>query len=169
MPLPLYNGANHVLDENSLEITKFIQETRDGMAVGGWELAVPEPGPDGNPFLFIFVGPTAEHRGSGLRLHMAAKDGAAVPDDAQVHIESFYKTGSERQAIYSGAYGDFSAIADQTDPDSTLSAQRRVESGEDYLVRVEVSVPEGGPVPDPTASGSGFHIDCVKIWWTESA
>ena len=101
MPLPLYNGANHVLDQNSLEITRFIQETRDGMAVGGWELAVPEPGPDGNPFLFIFVGPTSEHRGSALRLHMAAKGGAAVPDDAQVLIESLYKSGSERQAIYS--------------------------------------------------------------------
>ena len=84
-------------------------------------------------------------------------------------VESFYKTGSERQTIFAGEYGEFSGIADQNDPDATLSAQRRVESGEDYLVRVEVSAPEGGPVPDPTAAGSGFHIDCVKIWWTESA
>ena len=115
MPLPLYDGANHVLDENSPEITRFIQETRDGMAVGGWELAVPEPGPDGNPFLFIFVGPTAEHRGSGLRLHMAAADGSAIPDTAQVLVESFYKTGSERQTIFAGEYGEFSGIANQED------------------------------------------------------
>ena len=169
MPLPLYDGANHVLDEDSPDITRLIQETRDGMAVGGWEMAVPEPGPDGNPFLFIFVGPTAEHRGSGLRLHMAAADGGAIPDTAQVLVESFYKTGSERQTIFAGEYGEFSAIANQKDPDASLSAQRRVESGEDYLVRVEVSVPAGGPVPDPTAAGSDFHIDCVKIWWTESA
>ena len=169
MPLPLYDGANHVLDQDSPEITRFIQETRDGMAVGGWELAVPQPGPDGNPFLFIFVGPTAEHRGSGLRLHMASTDGGAIPDTAQVLVESFYKSGSERQAIFAGEYGEFSAIANQEDPDASLSAQRRVESGEDYLVRVKVSVPEGGPAPDPTAAGSDFHIDCVKIWWTESA
>ena len=169
MPLPLYGSANHVLDQDSEEVTRYIQESRDGMAVGGWELAVPEPGPDGNPFLFIFVGPTAEHRGSGLRLQMAAKDGSPMPDNAQVHIESFYKTGSERQTIYAGAYGQFSSIPDQSDPDATLSAQRRVEAGEDYLVRVEVSAPEGGPEPDPTAPGSSFHIDCVKIWWSESA
>ncbi|MDE2969549.1 MAG: hypothetical protein OXT51_05550 [Chloroflexota bacterium] len=169
MPLPLYSSANHVLDQDSPEVTRIIQESRDGAAVGGWELAVPEPGPDGNPFLFIFVGPTAEHRGSAVRLHMAAKGGGSAPDDAQVLIQSFYKTGSERQTIYAGAYGDFSGIADQDDPDSTLSAQRRVEAGEDYLVRVEVSAPEGGPVPDPTAAGSSFRIDCVKLWWNESA
>lgn len=169
MPLPLFGNANHMLDENSAEITRYIQETRDGQAVGGWELAVPPPGPDGSPYLFVFVGPTAEHRGSGLRLRMASKDGVDIPDDAQVMMESFYKTGSERQTIYSGAYGEFSGIADQNDPDATLSAQRRVEAGEDYFVRVEVAVPEGGAVPDPTASGSGFHMDCVKIWWSESA
>ena len=169
MPLPLYGSANHVLDQDSPEVTRFIQESRDGMAVGGWELAVPEPGPDGNPFLFIFVGPTAEHRGSGLRLLMAAKDGGELPDDAQVLVESSYKSGSERQTIFAGSYGEFKAIPDQSDPDATLSAQRRVESGEDYFVRVEVSAPEGGPVPDPTASGSSFHLDCVKLWWNESA
>ena len=169
MPLPLFDNANHVLDQDSEEITRYIQETRDGMAVGGWELAVPPPGPDGNPYLFVFVGPTAEHRGSAVRLRMAAKGGGDVPDDAQVLIESMYKSGSERQTIYSGAYGAFSAIADQGDPAATLSAQRRVEAGEDYLVRVEVAVAEGGPEPNPTAAGSGFRLDCVKIWWSESA
>ena len=169
MPLPLYSGANHVLDQDCPEVTRIIQESRDGVAVGGWELAVPEPGPDGNPFLFIFVGPTAEHRGSAVRLHMVVQGGGGAPDDAQVLIESFYKTGSERQTIFQGRYGEFSALADQDDPDVTLSAQRRVEAGEDYLVRVEVSAPEGGPAPDPTAPGSGFRIDCVKLWWNESA
>ena len=169
MALPLYDGANYVLDQDCPEVTRIIQESRDGMAVGGWELAVPEPGPDGNPFLFIFVGPTAEHRGSAVRLRMSAAGGGALPDDAQVLIESFYKTGSERQTIFAGAYSEFSAIADQDDPDATLSAQRRVEAGEDYLVRVEVSAPEGGAVPDPSAAGSGFRIDCVKLWWNESA
>lgn len=169
MPLPLFDNANHHLDQDSPEVTRIIQETRDGMAVGGWELAVPPPGPDGNPYLFVFVGPTGEHRGSALRLRMAASGGAALPDDAQVTVESFYQSGSERQTIFSGPYGQFSAIPDQEDPEATLSAQRRVEAGEDYLVRVEVAAPEGGPAPDPTASASGFHLDCVKIWWSESA
>ena len=169
MPLPLFEGTNHVLTQDSPEVTRFLQESRDGMAVGGWELAVPPPGPDGNPFLFIFVGPTAEHRGSGLRLTMAAQGGEELPDTAQVLVESFYKSGSERQTIFAGEYGQFRAIPNQEDPDASLSAQRRVESGEDYLVRVEVSVPEGGPAPDPLAKGAGFHIDCVKLWWNESA
>ena len=87
---------------------------------------------------------------------MAATDSSAIPDTAQVLVESFYKSGLERQTIFAGEYGEFSAITNQDDPDASLSAQRRVESGEDYLVRVEVSVPEGGPVPDPTAAGSGL-------------
>jgi len=169
MPLPLFDGGNHLLNQNGPEVSKLIQETRDGMAVGGWEIAVPPPGPDGNPYLFIFIGPTSEHRGSAFKLHMGSKDGSELPADAKVLVESFYKLGSERQTIFEGEYGQFQIIADQSDANSTLSAQKRVESGEDYLVRVEVSVPEGGAVPDPNAAGSDFDLDIVKIWWNETA
>ena len=46
---------------------------------------------------------------------------------------------------------------------------RRAEAGEDYIIRVAVSVPEGGPEPDPGADGSFFELDCVKLWWNETA
>ena len=169
MPLPLFDGGNYLLNQNAPEVSKMIQETRDNLSIGGSEIAVPPPGPDGNPYLFIFVGPTAEHRGSAFRLHMATSDGVELPNDAKVVVESFYKSGSERQTIFEGEYGQFQAIADQSDADSTLSVQRRVESGEDYFIRIEVSVAEGLAIPDTNAVGSDFDLDIVKLWWNESA
>mgnify|MGYP003325079671 FL=1 len=100
---------------------------------------------------------------------MATSDGVELPNDAKVVVESFYKSGSERQTIFEGEYGQFQAIADQSDADSTLSVQRRVESGEDYFIRIEVSVAEGLAIPDTNAVGSDFDLDIVKIWWNESA
>jgi hypothetical protein len=35
----------------------------------GWEMQVPEREPDGFPYQIIFVGPTAEHRGSAIQKH----------------------------------------------------------------------------------------------------
>ena len=169
MPLPLFDGCNHVLDQNALEVSRVVQETRGGTAVAGWELAVPPPGPDGAPFMLIFVGPTAEHRCSAFRLHMMAADGGELPGDATVLVESYYKSGSERQTIFTGEYRQFLAIPDQNAPDSALAVQKRVEAGEDYLVRVEVTVPEDSSPPDPTAADSSFALECVKIWWNETA
>lgn len=168
MTLPLYADGNYQLRRESPELYREYQETRDGYAVGGWELHVPDRGADGFPYQFIFVGPTAEHRGSAIRLKMMAK-GAEVPGDARVRVESFYKTGSERAVIFEGAYGQFKAIPDQHAPEAALSAQSRAEPGEDYYIRVEVSVPAGSPVPDPRADDSYFELDCVKLWWNETA
>jgi hypothetical protein len=116
---------------------------------------VPDPGADGVPFLFIFVGPTSEHRGSQLRMEMKG-----TPDTAMVKIESLYKSGSERATIFEGPY---SAVRDGT------GAQKRVEAGQDYFIRVQVTVPEGLADPDPAADESHFELECVKLWWNETA
>ena len=65
-------------------------------------------------------------------------------------------------------YEGFTAI-DQDDPDATLTAQARAEAGEDYIVRVEVALPPGAPAPDPWNEESYFELECVKLWWNETA
>jgi hypothetical protein len=169
MTLPLYDGGNYKLTRESPEFQKEYVEARDGAVAGGWESRVPARGPDGVPFQFIFVGPTSEHRGSAVRVKMMAKGGGEVADEATVRVESAYKTGSERVVIYEGPYGQFKAIADQWAPDAAVAAQTRAESGEDYYVRVEVEAPAGTPAPDPYADDSCFELECVKLWWNETA
>jgi hypothetical protein len=121
------------------------------------------------PYQIIFVGPTPEHRGSAIRLHMVTADGDELPDDAEVLLETSYKTGSERTVMFQGIYGQFKAIPDQHAPNAAVALQKRAEAGEDYLVRLTVTLPVGGLQPDPTAGGSFFELECVKLWWQETA
>ena len=166
--LPLYPDANYKLTRESPEFQREFVEERDGKQVGGWELRLPGRGPDGVPYQFIFVGPTSEHRGSAIRVSMLTQGGSPAPDDATVKVESFYKTGSEQVTMLETPYQRFAAI-DQNDPDSTLTAQARAEAGEDYIVRVEVALPPGAPAPDPWNDASYFELECVKLWWNETA
>ncbi|MBM3947287.1 MAG: hypothetical protein FJ315_07845 [SAR202 cluster bacterium] len=169
MALPLYDGANYQLRRESPELHREFQESRDGKLVAGWELRVPDRGPDGVPYQFIFVGPTQEHRGSAIRLRMMAKGGGEPDDSAAVTVESYYKSGSERVVIFSGTYGQFRRIPDQHAANAAVAAQVRSEAGEDYVIRVAVACPDGGPRPDPVADDSYFELDCVKLWWNETA
>jgi len=155
MTLPFFTDANYILTRESPECQGEFREREDGMVTVGWELRVPEPGPDGVPFLFIFVGPTSEHCGSAFRLGMKG-----APDSASVLVHCFYKTGSERSVIFEGRYGDL---------EEAVGVQRRVEAGQDYVIRVGVTVPGGGPEPDPAAEESFFELECVKLWWNETA
>jgi len=130
---------------------------------------VPPPGPDGVPYQIILVGPTPEHRGSAIRLSMMTTDGATVPDDAEVLLETYYKTGAERTVMFQGTYGQFKAIPDQRAPNAAVAIQKRAEAGEDYVIRLTVTVPADGPRPEPTADESFFELECVKLWWQETA
>src|SRR5919201_3270359 len=151
MGLPLYDQGNYTLSRESPETVGEFREEADGRVTAGWDMRVPDRGPDGVPFQIIFPGPTAEHRGVPIRLFVKARGGGELPDDAQVTLESFYKSGSERTVIYQGPYAEFKKIPDQRAPQAAVSAQRRAEAGEDYRIRLAVSVPSGGPEPDPAA------------------
>ena len=155
MTLPYFEDTNYTLTRESPECERVFRESGDGILIAGWELRVPEPGPDGVPFLIIFVGPTDEHRGSKLTMNMKG-----APDNAVVKVESFYRSGSERATVYEGPY---SAVKDGT------GALKRVEAGQDYFIRVSVTVPEGLADPDPAADESSFELECVKLWWNETA
>jgi hypothetical protein len=168
MALPLYKDSNYQLTRESPETAGEFVERQDGAVTAGWEMRVPARGPDGVPFLVIFVGPDTEHRGAAIRLQMAAK-GGAVPDNAVVRLETYHESGAERTVAFEGMYGEFAYIADQHAPDAAVSVQERAEAGEDYIIRLSVTVPADGPEPDPTAFESFFELDCTKLWWFESA
>jgi hypothetical protein len=161
--LPLYDQGNYKLSAEAPETVGPFREQHDETIRVGWEMRVPERGPDGVPFQIIFPGPTADHRGVAIRLRVLAKDGAEVVDDCEVTLETYYKTGSERTLVYQGA------IEDQHAPNAAVSVQRRAEAGEDYIIRLTLSVPSGRVEPDPAAFESWFEIDCTKLWWFESA
>ena len=170
MNLPLFDRANYKLTPDAPETVGPFREEGDGRVTVGWEMRVPARGPDGVPFQIIFPGPTSEHRGVAIRLALVDKGGGEVSDDAEVTLETYYKTGSERTLLYRGPYADFKRVGDQHAPDAAVSVQRRAEAGEDYVIRLAVTVPGGrADEPDPTAFESWFELDCTKLWWFESA
>ena len=142
-----------------------------GMAqvTAGWEMLVPPPGPDSVPYQIIVVGPTLEHRGSAIRLCMVTENVDELPDDADVLLETCYKTGAEHTVMFQGKYGQFRAIPDQYAANAAVAVQKRAETGEDYVIRLTVTVPGSGPRPDPSADESFFELECVKLWWYETA
>ena len=165
----LYDDFNYVLRRESPETEREFVRNEEGTVACGWEIMVPPPGPDGVPFQLIFVGPTSEHRGSAIRLRLAAKDGGEVSGEADVLLETYYKTGEERTVMFQSKYGQFKEIPDQQAPGAALAVQKRAEAGEDYVIRLAVTVPEGEPQPDPAANDSYFELECVKLWWNETA
>ncbi|PKB83716.1 MAG: hypothetical protein BZY88_01360 [SAR202 cluster bacterium Io17-Chloro-G9] len=169
MTLPLYGDFNYTLTRESLETRREFQESEGGRFSTGWEILVPPPGPDGVPYQLIFVGPTSEHRGCALRLCLVDAQGGAVDDDAEVLLETYYKTGEERTVMFQGRYGDFNQVPDQRAAEAAVGLQKRAESGEDYVIRLGVTLPEGQPPPDLEANDSYFELDCVKLWWNETA
>ena len=169
MDLSLFDGWNYTLRRESPETQREFTQHDQGKVTAGWEMLVPPPGPDGVPYQIIFVGPTPEHRGSAFRLHMVTKDGGEIPAAAEVLLETYYKTGAERRRMFHGTYGKFMAIPDQHAPNAAVALQQRAEAGEDYIIRLTVTVPESGAPPDPTADESFFEVECVKLWWHETA
>ena len=169
MELGLFDGSNYTLRRESPETRREFVQRNQGRVLAGWDMLVPPPGPDGAPYQIIFVGPTPEHRGSAMRLYIVTKDGADLCDAAEVCLETYYKTGVERTVMFQGTYAQFRAIPDQHAPNAAVAVQKRAEAGEDYIIRLTVTVPEGGPQPDPTADESFFELECVKLWWHETA
>ena len=169
MERALFDVCNYTLRRESPETYREFEQNDQGRVTAGWEMVVPPPGPDGVPYQIIFVGPTSEHRGSAIRMHMVTTDDGQVPDGADVLLETYYKTGVERTVIFRGTYGQFKAIADQHAPNAAIAAQKRAEAGEDYVIRLGLTVPEDGPQPDPIADDSFFELECVKLWWHETA
>jgi len=160
--LPLYRDFNYVLTREALETVGAFSRTEDGSVSVGWEMEVPEREPDGFPYQMIFVGPTTEHRGSAIRLHLVARDGTEVADETEVRLESSHESGTDRQVIFQGTYRQFKAIADQHSSNAAVAAQRRVVAQDRYRIRLRITPPVGSPQPDPEAEASFFELECFK-------
>jgi len=162
MGLALFDGCNYTLRRESPETQREFVQHDQGKVTAGWEMMVPPPGPDGVPYQIIFVGPTTEHRGSAIRLRLAAGDGGEVPDDAEVLLETSHETGAARQVIFRGKYQQFREIPDQQAPNAAVAVQRRVVAQDRYVIRLVVTAPAGTPLPDPAAEASFFELECFK-------
>jgi hypothetical protein len=167
--MELFDGCNYTLMRESPETSRAFEHSEQDKVTVGWEMWVPPPGPDGAPYQFIFVGPTSAHRGSAIRLSMVTEDGEEVADEAEVRLETSYKTGEEHTVIFQGTYRQFKAIPDQYADNAAVAVQRRAEAGEDYVIRLAITVPADGPRPAPMADDSFFEVECVKLWWNETA
>src|SRR5919199_2602838 len=129
MELALFDGCNYTLRREAPEMYREFAQHEQGQMTAGWEMVVPPPGPDGVPYQFIFVGPTPEHRGSAIRLRLVTTASGEVSDDAEVLLETYYKTGAERTVIFQGKYGQFKAIPDQHAPNAAVAGEKRGQGG----------------------------------------
>ena len=159
---PLYRDFNYVITRDSLEMYREFVHSEDGKVTAGWEMRVPEREPDGFPYQIIFVGPTAEHRGSAIRLRLATREGGEVSDEAKVVLEAAHENGAARQVIFRGKYRQFREIPDQQAADAAVAVQRRVVAQDRYVIHLTVTTPAGVPLPDPAADSSFFELECFK-------
>nr|ART38467.1 G421 [uncultured bacterium] len=160
--LPLYSDFNYVVTRDAPETLRGFTISENGAVTVGWEMRVPEREADGFPYQIIFVGPTTEHRGSALRLHLVCKSGGEVPDAAEVSLETRHESGADCQVIFQGNYRQFKAIGDQHAPNAAVAVQRRGVAQDRYLMRLSVTVPVGTAEPDPAAEESFFELECFK-------
>lgn len=160
--LPLYRDFNYVITRDAPETLRSFTDSENGTVTTGWEMRVPEREPDGFPYQIIFAGPTAEQRGSAIRLHLACKNGGEVPDDAEVVLALHPEKGEDRQVIFRGTYRQFKDLPDQHALNAAVSVQQRGVAQDRYLIRLSVRIPAGTVQPDPEADESFFELECFK-------
>lgn len=160
--LPLYQDFNYVITRDAPEMLRTFTTSDNGAITAGWEMRVPEREPDGFPYQIIFVGPTMDHRGGAIRLHLSGKDGGEVSPDAEVLLEASHESGADRQVIFRGTYRQFMDIPDQHAPNAAVAAQRRVVAQDRYVIRLSVTAPRGTPPPDLGAEECLFELECFK-------
>jgi alkanesulfonate monooxygenase SsuD/methylene tetrahydromethanopterin reductase-like flavin-dependent oxidoreductase (luciferase family) len=160
---PTEADANYRLSRESPELRREFVERDNGRVVAGWELQLGEQPADGVPERIILVGSDSQRRGHRLNLTMVTGSGAEVPDDAEVTVEVRSSNG-ERSTLFSGRYGDL-----RLSEHKQAHLQDRAEVGDTGTICVLVSVPAGETAPDPAAFDSAFELECVKLWWYETA
>jgi alkanesulfonate monooxygenase SsuD/methylene tetrahydromethanopterin reductase-like flavin-dependent oxidoreductase (luciferase family) len=151
--------TNYQLTRESPELVGEFVDRSDGFVIAGWELRLADSAADGAPYRIILVGSDNRHEGHMLRLVMIDQSGQVVTPESDVSVEIRQPSG-EHQVLLNEKYATASA---------GVRLQQRAELGESATIHVLVAVPVGTPEPDPTAFDSAFELDCVKLWWFETA
>jgi alkanesulfonate monooxygenase SsuD/methylene tetrahydromethanopterin reductase-like flavin-dependent oxidoreductase (luciferase family) len=156
---PIATDANYQLTRESPELARDFVDRTNGLVAAGWELRLADSAADGAPYRIILVGSDDRRQGHRLQLTMVDQNGTAIGPDSSVSVEVLLPSG-ERQLIFRGSHASTSEGA---------QLQERAELGENAVIRVLVEVPAGEPEPDPAAFESSFELDCMKLWWFETA
>ncbi len=162
--LPLYGDFNYTITRDSPEVIREFVTANNGKLVAGWEMHTPEREAGGFPCQIIFAGPTADYRGSAIRLSLRRQDGSDLSGDADVLIEIADERGADRQTVFQGKYRDFAQIPDQHAPGVAIAAQQRAVANDRYVIRLVVTLDSGDSAPDPAAASSFFELECFKHW-----
>jgi alkanesulfonate monooxygenase SsuD/methylene tetrahydromethanopterin reductase-like flavin-dependent oxidoreductase (luciferase family) len=154
--------SNYQLTRECPELVGEFVERTNGRLTGGWEMRLSERAADGVPYRIILVAADGHKLGHALHVHMTTKDGQEVDPHAEVAVE-VRPTLGEREIVFRGEYGQLQ------DGGTASCLQQRAELGDNAIIRVMVSVPAGVSEPDPAAFDSSFELECVKLWWFETA
>jgi len=162
--LPLYGDFNYTITRDSPEVIREFVTVNNGKLVAGWEMRTPEREAAGFPCQIIFAGPSADYRGSAIRLSLRRQDGGDLSGDADVSIEIADERGADRQTVFQGNYRDYAQIPDQHAPGVAIAAQQRAVANDRYVIRLVVTLDSGDSAPDPAAASSFFELECFKHW-----
>jgi alkanesulfonate monooxygenase SsuD/methylene tetrahydromethanopterin reductase-like flavin-dependent oxidoreductase (luciferase family) len=156
---PMVTDANYQLTRESPEVIGDFVDRTNGRVTAGWELRLADSAADGAPYRIILVGGDQRRQGHRFQLKMTGRNGKEIAPDSDVIIE-VRQPSTEPQVVFSGSYNVAVGGA---------RLQERAEVGEKATIRVLVGVPAGEPEPDPAAFESSFELDCMKLWWFETA
>jgi hypothetical protein len=162
--LPFYEDSNYMLNRDAVEVTGVTRQAANGRVTLAWELQVAPIAEDGSPTQIIVPGPTPDHKGCAIQLHLVTRDGAAVADDAKVVLEVTDSGGTDKQVMFEGEYRQFKQA-----PDHTVGAQQRGVAKNDCTIQLAVTLPSTAPEPDLDHEESTFVIRCFKHLLTLSA
>jgi hypothetical protein len=162
--LPFYQDSNYTLGRDAVEIVGVARNAENGRVTVAWKMQVAQIAEDGSPTQIIIPGPSADHKGCAIHLHLATEDGAEVAPDVRVVFEASGPGGVDRQVIFDGDYGQFTMA-----PDYTIAAQMRGVAKNDYSITLAVTLPNATAEPDLDHEESTFEIKCFKHLLTLSA
>jgi hypothetical protein len=162
--LPFYQDSNYTLNRDAVELTGVARNAENGRVTLAWEMQVAKIAEDGSPTQIIVPGPTPDHKGCAIQLHLVTRDGAEIADDVKVVLEASDPGGADKQVMFEEEYRQFKQA-----PDHTVGAQQRGVAKNDYTIRLAVTLPSATPEPDLDHEDSTFEIRCFKHFLTLSA
>lgn len=162
--LPFYEDSNYTLNRDAVELTGVTRHAANGRVTLTWEMQVAPIAEDGSPTQIIVPGPTADHKGCAIQLHLVTHGGTEIADDATVVLEASGPDGADKHVMFEGEYRQFKQA-----PDHTVGAQQRGMAKNDYTIHLAVTLPSTTPEPDLDHEESTFAIRCFKHLLTLSA